>query len=325
MIGNHKISPKVSILIPVFNRYDYVADCIQSALDQTYQDIEVVVVDNASTDDTWDIIKKYSEKDARVRAFRNSTNIGPVKNWMRCIDEATGEYGKILWSDDLIAPNFLEQTLLILDAHDDVGFVFTGTEIFIDGTGRKSEHYFISDTGIYESDQYIEGVLFDFNYPVSPGCALFRLNDLKKNLLIDIPNKIKSDFAMHAIGNDLLLFLLTAAQYRKFGFVNQKLSFFRDHEKSITIQSINGKLPLHYCLASAYFVENKRPDLIRKMNVDIWLNVKRYSTAVEYDLDEIENYYIDNNDFKFNYFYLSRRIIKKIMKVCPSFISRKVL
>ena len=311
---NHQLSPKISILIPVFNRDDYVSDCIQSALNQTYKDIEIDIVDNASTDDTWNIIKKYSEKDARVRVFRNSTNIGPVKNWMRCIDEATGEYGKILWSDDLIAPDFLEQTLSILDDHEDVGFVFTGTELFLDGADRKSEYYFISDTGVYKSNQYIEGVLFDFNYPVSPGCALFRMRDLRKNLLVDIPNKIKSDFAMHAIGNDLLLFLLTAAEYKKFGFVNKKLSFFREHGESITIQSNNGKLPLHYNLASAYFVESRRPDLIRKMNVNIWLSVKRYSSEAEYGLDEIENFYNCNRDFRLNYFYLFQKTIKTLLR-----------
>jgi len=100
---------------------------------------------------------------------------------------------------------------------------------------------------------------------------------LKKNLLIDIPNKVNSDFSMHAIGNDLLIFLLTANQYKNFAFINEKLSFFRAHEGSISIQSDDGKLPIHYNLASSYFVENYREDLIYKMNTKIWLFIKRYS------------------------------------------------
>ena len=56
----------VSILVPVFNREELIGDCIQSALDQTFDDLEVVVVDNASTDGTWDVCRTYGEKDSRV-------------------------------------------------------------------------------------------------------------------------------------------------------------------------------------------------------------------------------------------------------------------
>jgi len=75
--------PKVSILIPVFNRKDYIAECIQSALDQTFTDFEVVVVDNASEDGTWEICQQFAANDQRVRIFQNDTNIGPVRNWRR--------------------------------------------------------------------------------------------------------------------------------------------------------------------------------------------------------------------------------------------------
>jgi glycosyltransferase involved in cell wall biosynthesis len=202
----------VSILIPVYNRESLIEETVQSALSQTYKNIEIIIVDNKSTDKTWEVLQKLASKDNRIKIFQNERNIGPVRNWKRCIDEANGEYGKILWSDDLIAREFLEKTLPYLG--NDVGFVFTGTEIFIDKTEKKSSHYFIGKSGIYESEKYINRVLFEGNYPVSPGCALFRLKDLKKNLLIDIPNKVNSNFAMHAIGNDLLIFLLTSQQYK---------------------------------------------------------------------------------------------------------------
>ena len=219
----------VSILIPVYNRENLIEETVQSALNQTYKNFEIIVVDNQSTDNTWEVLQKVASQDERIKIFQNETNIGPVRNWKRCIDEASGEYGKILWSDDLIGLEFLEKTVPYLE-NEDVGFVFTGTEIFIDGTDKKSSHYFIGETGIYESEKYINGVLFDGSCPVSPGCALFRLKDLKKNLLVDIPNKVNSDFAMHAIGNDLLIFLLTSHQYKNFAFVNEKLAFFRAHD-----------------------------------------------------------------------------------------------
>ena len=96
-------SPKVSILIPVYNREAFIAACVQSALEQTFTDFEIIIVDNASTDTTWKICQQIAEQDKRIRIFRNERNIGPVRNWRRCIEEARGVYGKILWSDDLIS------------------------------------------------------------------------------------------------------------------------------------------------------------------------------------------------------------------------------
>lgn len=305
----------VSILIPVYNRENLIKATVKSALTQTYENIEIIIADNQSTDNTWRILQSLASQDNRIKIFQNETNIGPVRNWKRCIDEASGQYGKILWSDDLIASDFLEKTVPFLEDAN-VGFVFTGTEIFIEGTNQKTLNYFIGKNGLYETGKYIQGVLFQGNFPVSPGCALFRLNDLKKNLWVDIPNKVKSDFPMHAIGNDLLIFLLTCDQYKKFAFVNEKLSFFRAHEGSISIQSNDGKLPLFYNLASAYFIENYRKDLIKKQNVILWNLLRIYkNSSKKFSLNKISDFYLSNTDFGLDYLFLMKKAIKKIVRL----------
>ena len=158
-------------------------------------------------------------------------------------------------------------------------------------------------------------MLFEGGYPVSPGCALFRLNDLKKNLLVDIPNKVNSDFSIHAIGNDLLIFLLTANQYKNFAFVNDKLSYFRAHEGSISIQSNDGKLPLHYNLAAAFFIENFRPDLLERFNSKIWMVIMRYrNSAKKFNLNIIGNYYLNNLRYSLDYPYIANKVFKKVVK-----------
>jgi len=304
----------ISILIPVYNRENLIEETVQSALRQTYKNIEIIIVDNQSTDNTWKVLQKFASQDDRIKIFQNETNIGPVKNWKRCIDEAGGEYGKILWSDDLITPKFLEKTVPYLE-NEDVGFVFTGTEIFIDGTDKKTSCYFIGESGIYENEKYISGVLFDGDYPFSPGCALFRLKDLKNNLLVDVPNKVNSDFSMHAIGNDLLIFLLIAYQYESFAFVNEKLSFFRAHEGSISVQSNDGKLPLYYNLASSYFVENYRKDLIKKQNVILWNLLRVYkNSSKNFNIYKISDFYMKNEDCGLNYILLFKKIIRNIVR-----------
>lgn len=308
------IRNKVSILIPVYNRENLIEETVRSAMNQTYENIEIIIVDNKSTDNTWSVLNKLASQDNRIKIFQNETNIGPVRNWKRCIDEASGEYGKILWSDDLIAPEFLEKTVPFLE-NEDVGFVFTAVEKFTDIVKKDPANTDFIKQGIYNTNGYIKGVLFSKNYPVSPGCALFRMKDLRKNLLVDIPNKVHSDFSMHAIGNDLLIFLLTASQYKKFAFVDETLSYFREHSNSISIQSEKGKLPLYYALASAFFIENNRTDLIKKFNTKLWwMNIKYKKEAHLYGLNSIEKFYMNNQNYSIDYIFLIKKIIFKIVK-----------
>ncbi|CRM21458.1 glycosyltransferase family 2 protein [Pseudomonas sp. 25 R 14] len=303
----------VSVLVPVYNRKDIIIETLNSALSQTYEHIEVVVVDNYSIDGTWELISDLAKTDSRLKVFRNDTNLGPVRNWLRCLKEAKGTYGKILWSDDLIAPDFLEQTIPLLKDQD-VGFVFTATRVFSSDPLHGKLHHSIGASGVYDTERFIEGDMNGAGYPVSPGCALFRLQDLRENLLLQIPNSVDSDFSMHAIGNDLLLFLLVSNKYPKFAFISEVLSFFRAHEGSISIASKNCKLPLHYNLARAHFVEFFRPDLIYKLNAGLHLHLLRYPDSKEYGVVEISNFYINNKTTSFSYFHLMQLVISKIVR-----------
>lgn len=139
---------------------------------------------------------------------------------------------------------------------------------------------------------YIKKAIFDERMPVSPGCAIFRTKDVQKNLLLQIPNKANSDFSMHAIGNDLLLFLLTANQYNYFGHVAEPLSFFREHEGSISISSARGKLPLHYAMARANFIENYRPDYKDCFAAYAQLLLWRFKDAKNYNLNSIDVFFV---------------------------------
>jgi len=220
----------------------------------------VIVVDNKSTDDTYEVIKAYAAEHPCVRVYQNEANLGPARNWQRCLERATAPYVKILWSDDLIAPTFVEKCLPFLVDHDDVGFVFTGTELFNDRTGQRRGQYFIGETGLHDSRRFIKECLLDGPFPDSPGNALFRKRDFKKNLLIDIPNKIGSDFKMHTMGTDSLIFLLTAHDYPRFAFVNEPLSFYRSWADSITNRANKYDRHILYSLAKAFFVENYLED-----------------------------------------------------------------
>ena len=304
------IKSKVSILIPVYNRERYVSEAIQSSLCQGYKNIEVVIVDNASTDSSWNIIQGFAEVDSRIKAFRNLANVGPVRNWLRCIEEASGEFGKILWSDDLIAPDFIERTLPLLNK--DVGFVFTAVNIFSDDNFLDAKpRYLLGRSGLYPSSVYIEKALFGGGVPVSPGCAIFRLDDIRRNLWLQIPNNVQSDFSMHAIGNDLLLFLLTAKDYKYFGYIAEQLSFFRAHDGSITASSHSGKLALHYGMVKAFFVENyyhlDKERLATHLSLLLW----RHNDSKRYGLNQVGDFF--QADVRVGKYLFARHFISKFL------------
>jgi len=311
MIRKRKL---VSILIPVYNREALIGETIQSAIKQSYEDIEIVVVDNCSTDNTWKILQDFARRDSRIRIFRNEKNIGAVRNWKKCIDSATGCYGKILWSDDLISPDFLEKTVPFLE-NPNVGFVYTPVICFGEGKKETNFDYLPGKQGYYSSNEFIEGSLLGHNYPVSPGCALFRMQDLRKNLIVDLPKNIKSNFTQYAIGNDVLIFLLTAKDYPLFAFSENATSYFRAHANSITISSERAKIPLHYALAKSFFIDRHFSEyeyLNKEFNAILQLLLLKYYNN-SYNLKKITDFYIKNKRLKFSYKYLVNCLIERIV------------
>ena len=99
--------PQITVAMPVYNGEGYVHLAIQSVLDQTYSDFELLIVDNCSTDGTLEVIKAFS--DPRIRLHVNSSNLGMVGNWNRSVELATGEYIKFLSHDDLLDTTCLEE------------------------------------------------------------------------------------------------------------------------------------------------------------------------------------------------------------------------
>ena len=109
--------PLVSICIPVFNCEKYIAEAIKSAINQDYQNIEVIVIDNNSTDDTVNVVKQYIPMG--VKLFENSSNIGMGGNWNSCIEKSTGEFLKILPADDFLALNCISEQVKAFDFQDE--------------------------------------------------------------------------------------------------------------------------------------------------------------------------------------------------------------
>jgi len=125
------VSPKVSIIIPTLNRAHYLKESIDSALNQTFQDREIIVVDDGSTDGTQEVVKSYGDK---VRYLRQE-NLGPPAAMNTGAHNARGEYYMVLGDDDALLPEMLECQVKVLDENPDAAFVCSGVH-FMDADGE---------------------------------------------------------------------------------------------------------------------------------------------------------------------------------------------
>ena len=136
-------SPKVSVIIPSYNHEKFIGRTLQSVIDQTFQDFEIIVTDDGSSDGTVDEIKKCN--DSRIRLFELGKNYGASYAMNNCIKHAKGEYIAVLNSDDLFEPEKLEKELEFLHKNPSVGAVFSWAHI-IDENGEdyhdKSHFYY---------------------------------------------------------------------------------------------------------------------------------------------------------------------------------------
>jgi glycosyltransferase involved in cell wall biosynthesis len=131
--------PLVTIAIPTYNRADgYLKEALQSALDQTYPNLEIIVSDNCSSDNTESIMKTFSDR--RLRYTRHKKNIGASNNFNYCLQKAKGAYFLLLHDDDLIDHDFVEACIKKLDSTKDIGIIRTGTRV-IDAEGNITSEY----------------------------------------------------------------------------------------------------------------------------------------------------------------------------------------
>lgn len=132
--------PRVSIGLPVYNGEKYISESMDALLGQTFEDFELIISDNASTDSTGDICREYATRDSRVRYIRQPRNIGLSPNHNFVVDEARGEYFKWAAADDLYARDLLLSCVSALDEHPEVVLAHSWTAA-VDNGGNVTQAY----------------------------------------------------------------------------------------------------------------------------------------------------------------------------------------
>jgi glycosyltransferase involved in cell wall biosynthesis len=130
--------PRLSIGLPVYNGEKFLAESIESLLGQTYEDFELIISDNASTDCTADVCRRYARQDPRIRYIRQRQNIGSAPNHNFVIEQARGELFKHASHDDLYARNLVELCVSALDEYPQVVLAHSWSAV-IDSSGAVKE------------------------------------------------------------------------------------------------------------------------------------------------------------------------------------------
>jgi glycosyltransferase involved in cell wall biosynthesis len=162
--------PLVSICVPVFNGVAFLPACIATVSSQTYPNLEIVVVDNCSTDDTPAILRAWAARDPRVRVVTQDVNVGVVRNRNRCAVEARGEWIKFLDHDDLLEPECVAR---LVDSAVGAGrrFAFARRTFFYDGVSEAHRERMEREVRRFEAGAVRPGIT-DFSPDMVADLAL---------------------------------------------------------------------------------------------------------------------------------------------------------
>jgi glycosyltransferase involved in cell wall biosynthesis len=131
---------KVSFVLPTYNYAQYLTICVHSILAQDYDNLDIVIVDDASSDDTPAVARQLCAEDSRVSYFRHEVNVGPVNNWNTCLEKATGELVWLISADDVLSsPQVLSRLVQRFAEYPNLGFAFCRAQIIDENGAAQSK------------------------------------------------------------------------------------------------------------------------------------------------------------------------------------------
>ncbi len=214
----------ITVAIPTFNRCHFIGKTIESVIRQTYQDFELLIVDNASTDNTENVVRSFTDK--RIRYIKNEKNIGIIENWNKCIQLSSGKYLTILGDDDVLLKRFLEKSINVHDAHPTIGFTFTHCN-------KVDEvRNFIKRWGYnFTPSGYLTGINYLFYTLDYEACLTNSSTVLLKREVFNSVGEFQIEFARNVF--DFNMWIRIASCYDIF-FIDEVLCDYRIHDDQVS-------------------------------------------------------------------------------------------
>lgn len=211
--------------MPSFNHGKYVGEAIESVLNQTINDLELIIIDDASHDNSRDIIKRLSENDQRIKPKFNQKNMGIASTLNQAISYSEGKYIAFIASDDLWAPSKLKRQLEVLENNNDLVLWCEGK--IINSKGEENNLHFTEYYGVPKESGSIFEELIKGNYIF--GSSIMLKTENLRELMLDENLKYL---------NDHKLYLDLAYKY-KYYFIPDALAKYRIHGENTTFRNIS--------------------------------------------------------------------------------------
>ncbi len=205
--------------MPTYNYARYLPEAIDSVLMQEYRDFELIIIDDASSDGTADIISRYAAADKRVQASVNTRNAGMVNNWNRCLAQASGEYIKFLFGDDRFESRHTLGTMAeVLDRHPDVSLVASARTIIDQHSNRiKTISTYAGNSTWTGADIIMDCILERLNRIGEPSAVLFRKSQALRGFDIRYRQLVDLEMWFHLL------------EQGAFAYIDEPLVAFRKH------------------------------------------------------------------------------------------------
>lgn len=256
---------KVSIVMPMYNQEKYIAECLNSVINQTLQDIEIIVVNDGSTDKSLEIVQSYAQKDSRIividkpnSGYGHSINVG--------VERATGEYIGIVETDDFVRLNMYEELYNTAKNHGDVDIVKSNFCRFFSDLGKvvvKSE-FLTNDESYYDRVIVPREEKEVFTFPMNTWTGIYRREFLLKY-------NIKHNITPGASYQDNGFFFMTFALANSLVLVNK--AFYMNRRDNPNSSVYNPEKV--YCVCDEYDYINKQlsqyPDIYKQVCDVYWL------------------------------------------------------
>ena len=288
----------------VFNRENFVSETIQSVLNQSIKDLELIIVDDASLDRSKEVINKYKEKDKRIKTIFHEKNMGIAKSTNDGVDIAKGKYVALIDSDDLWIKIKLEKQLKILQKEEDL-IIWTNGEL-IDSKGKSSGENFIE---LHQAqNKKKSGMIFK---------TLLKGNFINKSsLFFKKENLGEIRFNENFNRLDDYLFVVELSEKFEFYFIEETLTKIRKHDKNITQSDMN-VLYLDHVKINKYFLENYGNEIPLRTRLHLYNSIIIQSRILSMNLKRLSKceFKIDPYEFIINLKNESKYIKNELLKV----------
>lgn len=276
----------VSVCIPVYNGEIFVRRALQSCLNQTYKNIEVVLVDDKSQDNTLKIAQEYAAKDKRIKIHKNESNLGAAGNFLQSFKLANGYLVQHLGIDDWLDEDHIEEKVKIFKQFPDVAFITSAVAFYKrDESGDfHLKNKMISKPGFYSADFVFKNFYLEKGRGLIGLISMGRRDDVVKNFLTNLPNKWNYDhfYEKGAQAIDIFVFLNILVQYQRMYFLDKVFYNALVHERRLTAYYLSDlKRTLAYVIKSnhadfvcyTYFFANKAPQYLTRYKILSGANV----------------------------------------------------